>query len=71
MFSFKINFPFRGTVLAGDHIEEGGLSRSIRSDNRLESKRKDLGVYMIDGDMTTESNGEVFGFDEGGWIHMF
>jgi len=67
---FKKNPPFRGAVLPGDHIEEGGLSRSIRSDNRLEGKRKDLDVYMIDGDMTTESNGKVFCFDNRRLSHI-
>jgi hypothetical protein len=67
--SFKKDFPFSWTVLSGDHIEEGGLSRSIRSDNRLESKRKDLGVYMIDGDMTTEANSKVLRFDEWVLVH--
>jgi hypothetical protein len=68
--SFKENPPFRGPVLPGDHIEEGGLSRSIRSDNRLESERKDLDVYVIDGDMTTESNGKVFCFNEWSLNHI-
>jgi hypothetical protein len=56
--------------LPGDHIEEGGFSCSIRSDNRLESERKDLGVHMVNGDMTTESNGKVLGFDERGLGHI-
>jgi hypothetical protein len=70
IFSFEINFPFGGTVLSRDHIEEGGFPRSIGSDYGLESERKDLGIDMINGHMTTEANGEVFGFDEWVWSHM-
>ena len=64
-FPLKKTFPFSRAVLPGDHIEEGGLSCAIRSDNRLESERKDLSVDMIDGDMTAESNGKVLGFNDG------
>jgi hypothetical protein len=67
--SFKENPPFRGPVLPGDHIEEGGLSRSIRSDNRLKRVKRDLKVDAINRDMTAESNGKVFCFDYGGLGH--
>ena len=66
----KNDLSFGRTVLSGNHVEEGGLSCAVGSDDGLKGVGKNLEVDVIDGHMAAETDGEVFRFDDWFLIHL-
>jgi hypothetical protein len=53
------DLPFHGRVDAGDEVEDGGLSRSVRPDQPPDLSRIDLQVVAVDGPQAAEVVGHL------------
>ena len=67
--SLKKDPPSGRAILPGDHIKKSGFSGPIRADNGFECVRWDFKIDVIYGDVTTETDGKVFGFNDWGYGH--
>jgi hypothetical protein len=64
LFSFKGDLPRIGGIDPADAIKDGGLSRPIRSDDRIDPAFFDLKAHIVNGLDATESNGQIFNFKD-------
>ena len=64
LLSFKVDLSGIGRVDSADAIKDGGLSRPIRSDDRIDPAFFDLKAHIVNGLDATKSNGQIFNFED-------
>jgi hypothetical protein len=64
LFSLEENLSGIGRVDSADAIKDGGFSRPIRSDDRIDPAFFDLKAHIVDGFDATKSNGQIFNFKD-------
>src|SRR4029077_6867058 len=58
----------RRYVVAGDHVEECGLARAVRTDERDDRPARDVEVHVVHSQQATEPLGDAARADEHGVV---
>ena len=65
--AFQIDTAPGGLVLAGEHVEKGGLARTVGADDGLKGKGRHAEIDMVHGHMPAETDSQVPGFNNWGF----